>query len=110
MELGIRIITTVDLSRYRATLQDEHYRSSNDLHHLAMILPFLSKTDAERLRAIEDEFWNNRIARHWNRSRMILEALRSLGRAAHYQEIAKLCNDIIPGQPDIRSAVGMVRA
>ena len=96
MELGIRIITTVDLSKYRAALLDEHYRSGNDMHELAMLLPFLCKTDAERLRAIEVEFWNNHIKRHWTRPRMILDALRSLGRAAHYQEIAKLCNELFP--------------
>ena len=98
MELGIRIITTVDLSKYRATLHDEHYRSSNDMRHLAMLLPFLSKTDAEHLRAIEEEFWNNRIARHWTRPRMILEALRSLGRSAHYREIAEVCNELFPNK------------
>ena len=96
MELGIRIITTVDLSQYRAALLDEHYRSGNDMHDLAMLLPFLSKTDAERLKAIEVEFWNIHITRHWTRPRMILNALRSLGRAAHYQEIAKLCNELFP--------------
>ena len=97
-ELGIRIITAVDLSKYRASLRDEHYRSSNDLHHLAILLPFLPKADVERLRAIEEEFWNNRITRHWTRPRMILEALRSLGRSAHYREIAEVCNELFPNK------------
>ena len=95
-QLGVRIITKFDVSEYRDTVFDENYLATDDLRHLAKLLPFLSKTDAERLRAIEDDYWNNRIKKGWTRPRMILEALRKLGRAAHYQEISELCNHLFP--------------
>ncbi len=95
-QLEVRIITKFELSKYRDTLLDENLRTTDRLRHLATLLPFLSKSDSETLRAIEDDYWSNRIKKHWKRPRMILEALRKLGRAAHYQEIAELCNQLFP--------------
>ena len=54
-------------------------------------LPFLPLQDAVRLRAEEREY-RERSKKHYTRPRMAFQALRSLGRAAHFQEIAEECN------------------
>ena len=95
-QLGIRIITKFDISGYRATLCDENYRARSDVNRLDALLPFLSKIDAQKLRTLEDEFWSHRKARRWSRPQMLQEALRTLGRAAHYQELSELCNQQFP--------------
>ena len=94
-ELGIGIMTTSDLSDYRAYLsrldnnQFDYNQQSPDA-----LLPFLSRSDANRVQASEEERRYNRA--RGTRSGMLYEALRSLGRAAHYQEIARECNRLFP--------------
>lgn len=87
-ELGLGIVTNKDLSEYRTNLiQDESQKSTS------MLLPFLSNFDAKRLHVEEETHWRKK---RRTRPYMIREALRSLGRAAHYQEIAEECNRLFP--------------
>ena len=89
--LGLGIMTTNDLSKYCTYLSnDDNYQRPSTL------LPFLSQADAMRLHSAEEEYWNNRVNKQWTRPRMLREALHSLGRAAHYQEIAEECNKLFP--------------
>ena len=99
-ELGTNIVTGDDISSYFAYLQDnDNYRQ----RHPPGLLPFLSKPDADSLDQAEQEHWNRRV-KSWTRPRMIREALRSLGRAAHYGEIAEECARLFPdSKPTPRS-------
>ena len=96
-ELGVSIMTSRDLSEYRAHLRDdETVEPGHATQLLAKLLPFLSKADAECLRDSEKVSRQGHVQRHWSRPRMVLEALRSLGRPAHFSEIAEKCNEIFP--------------
>lgn len=87
-ELGLGIVTANDLSEYRAYLSDgENHQGPSTL------LPFLSQSDVKRLQAAEDAHWSKK---RRTRPYMVREALRSLGRAAHYQEVAEECNKLFP--------------
>ena len=57
-------------------------------------LRFLSQADGERLRLAEEE--RTQVRARQTRPQMLLESLRSLGRAAHYKEIAEECNRLFP--------------
>ena len=93
-ELGVNVITDVDLSNFREYISDYDGHKLDD-QKLAAFLPFLSKADVTRLRKPIEELKEDVVAR-WTRPRMLLETLRSLGRAAHFQEIAQLCNEMFP--------------
>ena len=93
-ELGVSVIASVDLWNCKDFLQSEDAYKLDD-QKLADFLPFLSRTDADRLRKPIESHKQN-IIDSWSRPRMILEALRSLGRAAHFQEIAQRCNEMFP--------------
>ena len=56
---------------------------------------FLSSQDAMRLRAAEEEFLHMQRGL-FTRPRMVYEALRSLGRAAHFHDIAEEANRLFP--------------
>ena len=93
-ELGVGVITDVDLWNFTNYLRSD---SSHKLDRsvVATFLPFLSVADANRLRK-PIETRKQRLLASWSRPRMLLEALRSLGRAAHFQEIAERCNEMFP--------------
>lgn len=58
-------------------------------------LRFLSQRDGERICNAEMEYRAGQVVK--TRPRMLREALRSLGRAAHFEEIADVCNRMFPG-------------
>ncbi len=58
------------------------------------LLPFLSEEDGAKLRDAELLHRSTQAAK--TRPRMLREALRSLGRAAHYEEIAAECYRLFP--------------
>ena len=96
-ELGISVITTRDLSQYRDSLYDDDGHALRiNTEFLSSTMPFLSESDANRIQAAEDDYWKQRVKEKWTRSRMLREALRTLGRAAHFQEIAGVCNRLFP--------------
>ena len=107
-ELGIKLLTKRDLSEYQAYLRDDdNFQSGLNSQALAQMLPFLPKSDAERLCTAKEEYRNKYANEHWSRPRMILEALRSIGHVAHYQEIATKCNELFPDrQTTIRNWYG----
>ena len=85
--LGIDLMTTIDLSEFRSRLSsDDEHRSPSSL------LPFLSQSDGKRVRDAQKEYRKGKLTRPL----MLREALRALGRAAHYQEIAEECNRLFP--------------
>ncbi len=57
-------------------------------------LQFLSKHDGDRVAIAEKEYRDKQVVK--TRYRMLREVLRSLGRAAHFTEIAELCNRMFP--------------
>ena len=91
-EFRTNILTTDDISGYCSyLLNDDNYRQP----HQPDLLPFLPKHDADTLHEAEQGHWNRRV-KSWTRPRMLREALRSLGRAAHYEEIAEECARLFP--------------
>ena len=93
-ELGISVLTKTDVSVFLKYLGGDYWYSLDD-KKLAAFLPFLSKSDAERLWKPLEKLKRDRIMA-WSRPRMLLEALRDLGRAAHFAEIAERCNEMFP--------------
>ena len=90
--LGTSVLTADDISEYYSyLLNDDNYHRQFQ----PALLPFLSQADADRLRQAEEEYWSRRV-KSWTRPRMIREALRSLGRAAHYEEISEECARLFP--------------
>jgi len=57
-------------------------------------LPFLPARELQRLDGMEEQLREKRAGK--NMPRMIVKALRSLGRAAHYAEIAQTCDALFP--------------
>ena len=73
--------------------------ANDDNHAQPLSLPkYISKHDANQLRAVEELYWEEQSAYRWSRPRMLLAGLRSLGRAAHFQEIAEECNRLFPAR------------
>ena len=98
-ELEVHVIgVNTDLANYRRALNevDAYSDSKGGRPHIPTIdtLQFLSSRDAMRLNSAEEAYYSMQI--HKTRPRMLREALRSLGRAAHYQEIAEECNRLFP--------------
>ena len=89
-----------DLIAYRGALRDINSRTvaKNKQSQTPIVtrLRFLSQADGERLGLAEEEHTQARARQ--SRPQMLLEALRSLGRAAHYREIAEECNRLFPGR------------
>ena len=98
-ELEIYLIATdVDLTEYRRILVETDVRPESwdaqcDGPPVAA-LQFLSKWDGIRFKATENSWYS--VQTYKTRARMLREALRSLGRAAHYDEIARECNRLFP--------------
>ncbi len=86
-ELGLDLITTIDLPAYPARLYSDDGQPCSTTP-----LSFLSKSDGERIRDAEKEHWRTKLTR----PQMLREALLSVGRAAHFQEIAEECNRLFP--------------
>ncbi len=58
---------------------------------------FLSRSDNEAARDAVETYLASQY-HSWTRPRMLLEAMRSLGRAAHFDEIASECNRLFPAR------------
>lgn len=98
-ELELHLIAAkTDFTEYRRNLVevDTHLTSEHTQSDGPPIpaLQYLSKWDGIRFRSAEAACYNAQTYK--TRSRMLREALRSLGRAAHYNEIAKECNRLFP--------------
>ena len=98
-ELELHVIgANADLADYRKAVNevDAYSDPNGGRPHIPTIdaLQFLSNGDGIRLNSAEEAYYSVQI--HKTRPRMIREALRSLGRAAHYEEIAKECNRLFP--------------
>lgn len=99
--IGLNIVHITELGLYAIGSDDVFVDYRKDLHnidsHSFEMLQFLSRRDATYLRALEETHRSEERERRYKHSvstlpRMLLIALRSLGRAAHYQEIAEECN------------------
>lgn len=97
-ELSLYITgSSIDTTEYRGTLVDaDSYpdTSTERPHPLPKAFWFLSKRDGERLIELEHNYRTEQITK--SRARMLRQALRSLGRAAHYNEIAEEANRLFP--------------
>lgn len=99
--IDLNIVHITELGLYAIGIDDVFVDYRKDLHNIDSrsfeMLQFLSRRDATYLRALEEKYQSEERERRYKRSvstlpRMLLMALRSLGRAAHYQEIAEECN------------------
>ena len=98
-QLNISVIAAeFDLADYRRALSSEEAiadAKKDQGQTLAESVPrFLSHSDSTQIRGAEDEFRASQVST--TKPRMIRQALRSLGRAAHYTEIAEVCNRLFP--------------
>lgn len=103
--IGLNIVHITELGLYAIGSDDVLVDYRKDLHnidsHSFEILQFLSRRDATYIRALEETYRGEERERRYKQSvstlpRMLLMALRSLGRAAHYREIAEECNRLFP--------------
>ena len=97
--LEIRLIANeYDVSDYlRSVIQsyDLWDSDSNQDFHSADALPgFLTHADGIQLGKAEKQLRTEQVTK--TKQRMLVRALRSLGRAAHYTEIAEECNRLFP--------------
>ena len=89
-ELGLRFISDdADFTQYREALAaiDPQQNASRNLE-------FLSRQDEAQVIEAESHHMTARV--QTRRAYMLREALRSLGRAAHYEDIAIECNRMFP--------------
>ena len=97
-ELGLYIIASnLDPTEYRSALNDaDSYpdTSAEQSRYLPEAFWFLPKPDGELLSESEHGYRTAQISK--SKARMLRAALRSLGRAAHYSEIAKEANRLFP--------------
>jgi len=97
-ELDVRIIGPArGIGAYRDSLRRDRRAESTDANDrctAADELSFLPARSRQQLIVLEEQRREKQIAK--NMSGMILKALRSLGRAAHYGEIAERCNELFP--------------
>ena len=97
-ELGLIFIGTEGaVASYRNCLRQVDKYQGMQQSLASGALQFLSRRDGELVSKAEQEYRNKRVVR--TRPRMLLEALRVLGRAAHFTEIANLCNQMFPDKP-----------
>ena len=89
-EIGFHFIgAEAAVSLYRSTLRNVDVRQDS-----LGLLPFLSEEDGAKIRDAELLHRSKQVSK--TRPRMLREALRSLGRAAHYEEIAAECYKLFP--------------
>ena len=98
-ELGLHIIAEdADLASYRHILSDVRTYLDVALESPSFsaigALQFLSRNDGNLVCNAENEYRSRHISR--TRPYMLREALRTLGRAAHFSEIADVCNRMFP--------------
>lgn len=98
-ELGLHIIAEeTDITQYRRILSDVRTYLKVALEpptFSAMgALQFLSRNDGNLVCNAENEYRSRHISK--TRPYMLREALRTLGRAAHFSEIADVCNHMFP--------------
>ena len=100
-ELGFRFIVSENaVAPYRMALQDsdtymESVIASSEFSAMDN-LRFLSRRDSELISDAEKSYLVDQIAKKHPRRYMLREALLALGRAAHFTEIADLCNRMFP--------------
>ena len=99
-ELGLHVLGASDrLSGYREYLDYDEAISrvayEEQGNHIFEGLRFLPRQDAARLTVVEQEYQDQQ-KRLFTRPRMAYEALRSLGRAAHFHEISEEANRLFP--------------
>jgi len=96
-ELNARIIGPAQvIDAYRAALRadaDDAAMEAGD-KFATDELTFLPARERATLITAEQKYRDKRIAK--SMPRMIVKALRKLGRAAHYSEIAQTCNELFP--------------
>lgn len=89
-EIGFHFIgAEAAVALYRSTLRNVDVRQDS-----SELLPFLSEEDGAKIRNAEFLHRSKQVSK--TRPRMLREALRSLGRAAHYEEIAAECYKLFP--------------
>ncbi len=98
---GLRVIGIgADIEGYCNYLDSKNLNEDQEMP-LFEGLRFLSRQDADRLSAAEMEYQDSQkkyFAEQAARKPplMVLQAMRSIGRPAHYQEIAEMCNRMFP--------------
>lgn len=98
-ELGLHFIGAESaIARYRSALHDADGYLEVVLEPPCFpvigALQFLSQYDGEQVGNAEKEYRARQVVK--TRPRMLREALRFLGRAAHFEEIANVCNRMFP--------------
>ena len=98
-ELDLHLIMPdTAIAQYRCALRDvDAYLDAvveQSYFLLLGVLQCLAQNDGEQVSNAEKKYRAKQVVK--TRHRMIREALRSLGRAAHFQEIAELCNRMFP--------------
>ena len=98
-ELRLHVIETgIDLAVYHNILCNVNsylgFKAKQTYASKIETLQFLSRDDDIRIHAAEEKCFAAKISK--TRPAMLREALRSLGRAAHYEEIAQECNELFP--------------
>lgn len=98
-QLNISVIATDnDVASYRRLLSNENVdlnvKDDPNRGSATNRLKFMSLPDSLCLRVAEDKYRAKQVSR--TKYRMLRQALLSLGRAAHYSEIAEECNRLFP--------------
>lgn len=98
-ELGLRFIGKESpIASYCNVLRDVNSYLDSAIErphpHSSALLQLLSTLDGVVVTDAEQDYWYEQVRK--NRSLMLREALRSLGRAAHYEEIADECYRLFP--------------
>ncbi len=70
--------------------------SKQDFHSVDALPGFLTRADRIQLGEAEQQLRTGQVTK--SKQRMLVHALRSLGRAAHYTEIAEECNRLFPDE------------
>ena len=97
--LETRLIATEnDVANYISTVRKRYdlwdWGSEQDFHSADALPRFLTRADRIQLREAEKQLRTGQVTK--TKQRMLVHVLRSLGRAAHYTEIAEECNRLFP--------------
>lgn len=95
-ELALHIIG-VDANLVRKCRTVLHYAVAGlPCRPIVQEMPFLPRSDAVRINTAENRYLEMQVMK--SRANMLHNALLSLGRAAHYREIAERCNQLFPSK------------
>ena len=99
LEIGL-IATEYDVADYIGSVKKSYdlwdSGREQDFHSVDALPEFFTHADRIQLGEAEKQMRIEQITK--TKRRMLVQALRSLGRAAHYTEIAKECNRLFPGE------------